>query len=495
MPCAKCGTKQIINNEELICPKCENISLLPKEVALQVVQKQIDWFEIKFKILLGTFDKPRLLTWLCGKREEQATAFFQTPVLSLCDFLSVNVLIQRVMGDYEHFGIEEANGTNTSELISLFSTYLTIIEKKQNIEDDFGNYITKEKFDSIKIDPEILMSNFEFVINEDYIPILESFEANLILLKSKATKSLEDHKEAYKKILESESKPTTLTPEETIHLLFPSLLSFLGALTKNRLYADTFNLNYLKKKGISPKSILHLIQFIPQSSGLMTKITPEQLKKIIRAEFKGIREMIVYNELVFSFKNKSIFPFFVEIEGNLLISHSFIRLMGLFYYPLYYETLFRIEIENHAKEFEQKIVPEEFIRLGFQVIPNIKDKKNATLEIDLIAWKGNRLYVVEVKIWDLKQFFEHRKTQNERERDLKGVVDGKKYSTIKGVERIKDKASLIKKIDFIKENLSKYCKDSKSINSIQGIVITKSYPTIKEYKTIRFLGFGHIDTL
>ena len=98
-------------------------------------------------------------------------------------------------------------------------------------------------------------------------------------------------------------------------------------------------------------------------------------------------------------------------------------------------------------------------------------------------------------MWDLKPFFEHRRIHNYRERDLKGVVDGKKYSTIDGQERIKDIPSLLDKINHVKTNLPEICEEHKSIKEFVGIVITKSHPTIKDYKEVRFLSFGNLKTL
>lgn len=53
MVCSKCGTRQILQKDGLICPICDGIDLLPKEIAIQVAQKQIDWFDNGFKQVLG----------------------------------------------------------------------------------------------------------------------------------------------------------------------------------------------------------------------------------------------------------------------------------------------------------------------------------------------------------------------------------------------------------------------------------------------------------
>jgi len=193
--------------------------------------------------------------------------------------------------------------------------------------------------------------------------------------------------------------------------------------------------------------------------------------------------------------NKTIFPFFINIDNHLLISHNFIRLMGLFYYPFYYNDLFNKAIEKHSEYFEKELVPEKLEELGFKVIKDYKDKKNASLQIDQIAWKGEKLFVIETKVWDLKPYFEHRRIHEHRERDLKGIVDGKKYSKINGKERVKNIPSLLNKINYVKSHLPKICDEHKSIKDIEGIIITKSHPIIKQYKGIRFLSFSDLGTI
>lgn len=501
MVCQKCGAKQIFKRKDLICPKCNSINLVPKDIAIKVAQKQIDWFDNKFKQVLNGFDKKRLLVWLAGERERMATSFFlEIPKIELDKFLSVNLLIKKVMEDYELTGKNEADKKKTPELIDLFSVYIQVSERKYLIEEDFGYYIAKNKFDIDNLNKDSLMSNFIFVVNEDYIPVLETFEDNLIMPKKLAEKYYEKKKEEYNKTLQSPRTPTSKTPEETIKELFPTLLSFQGALTKNKLYAKMFNIQNLKDTNISPDFILSFIKDkdIPKvrnMDGLMSCITPHNFKRIIRIRFKEIDKNIAYNNLVMTPDNKDIFSLFINLDNNLLVSPFFIRLIALFYYSLYYKDLFDEEIQRRSDDFEKILVPDRLKEIGFKVKVNETDKKKSTLEIDQIAWKDNKLYVIETKLWDLKSYFEHRRIHNQRERDLKGIVDGKEYSYPKEEEKIKDKPSLLKKIEYVKNNLSKMCEDYKFITEIKGIVITKMCPIIRKYKGVQFLSFKNIPTL
>ena len=195
---------------------------------------------------------------------------------------------------------------------------------------------------------------------------------------------------------------------------------------------------------------------------------------------------------MFSYENQSIFPLFVRLDNHLLISICFSRLIGLLYYRFYYEELFLKETQKQADLFEKVEVPRKLEKNGFKVKRNIKDKKNATLEIDTLAWKDDTINVIETKIWDIKPMFEHKFTHENRERDLKGVVDGKKYTIKDGELTFKEVPSLISKIEFVKNNIKNLCADHKKIKEVKGLIITRSYPPITNYKDIKIKAFKEL---
>lgn len=157
-----------------------------------------------------------------------------------------------------------------------------------------------------------------------------------------------------------------------------------------------------------------------------------------------------------------------------------------------------------SDQFEKVDVPKKFHENGFNVRVNVEKnlRKEKELEIDTIAWNNNISYVVETKIWDVTKLFEHRRYHNYRERDLKGIVDGYKYT--KGIP--KNIPNLIAKINYVRENFAKILSeyketkifpdhdivDNNANKSIMGVIVTKSYPPIKEYKGVKIIGFKEI---
>ncbi|MBI4152098.1 hypothetical protein HY495_00170, partial [Candidatus Woesearchaeota archaeon] len=124
-----------------------------------------------------------------------------------------------------------------------------------------------------------------------------------------------------------------------------------------------------------------------------------------------------------------------------------------------------------------------------------KDKKKATLQIDFLALRDGVILVGEIKYWGIKPLFERRDIHKYRERDLKGIVDGLKYSNNKP-EKI---PSLLDKIEYVKDKIEEICLDChfdiSEIKEINGVVITISVPPITEYRGVRFISHSQINSL
>ena len=251
MVCEKCGCKQIICDENILtCPKCENLNILSKDLALQICQKQSDWFNHAFEKIINGLEKKPLILWLFFEREQLTTQFFESASINLSELLSINLLLKKGMEYYDINGSEKVNKENISQLIDLYTKFIVIQSNHILVDEDFGHLIVKEEtFNLDNIDHKTLMSNFKFVLNEDWFSVLETYEQNLILTDEKAKEYLEKHKEEYE-TAKNYQKSKITTPDEKIKVLYPTFVSIRAGLIKNSLFIDVFNPDYLKEKEI-----------------------------------------------------------------------------------------------------------------------------------------------------------------------------------------------------------------------------------------------------
>jgi len=241
--------------------------------------------------------------------------------------------------------------------------------------------------------------------------------------------------------------------------------------------------------------MLKIVTSLPHGTGMMNMVPRKDFKKLLKKEFRTHDKNLLYDSLVFSQSNKEIFPIFFETNGKILISISHTKLLSILYLSIFYKNLFDKERRRISDIFEKDDVPAELEKNSFKTKKNITDKKKSSLEIDTLTWRSHSLYVVETKIWDIRPFFEYKNVHQYQERDLKGIVDGFKYTTKDGKLEKKKIPSLKSKIEFIKNNLARFCPEHEEIKEVKGLVITKRYPPIKKYKGVKFISFSEIKKL
>lgn len=97
------------------------------------------------------------------------------------------------------------------------------------------------------------------------------------------------------------------------------------------------------------------------------------------------------------------------------------------------------------------------------------------------------LHVVEVKEWGLTTFYEHKNKHLQLERDLKGIVDGIKYTTKDRELQQKKIPSLLEKMEYVRKNMEKHGFSPSEFTTVKGVIVIEDFPPIGEYKGIRMI--------
>ena len=160
-----------------------------------------------------------------------------------------------------------------------------------------------------------------------------------------------------------------------------------------------------------------------------------------------------------------------------------------------HKELFDAETQRRSKELELVKAKAAFENASYVYSPNLVDKVHPSLEIDGIAVRKREMLVVEVKGWGIGTYFEHKKRQEWLIRDLKGIVDGWKFSNIAGEERKQKKVSLLEKIEFVEKNMRIWGFDHSNYDSVEGAIVIKDYPPISLYKGIKILSVEDVPKL
>lgn len=502
--CEKCGCKKIVKETEPLCPKCSGLDIVTPDKAVNIYEQLHSWFNSQLATMIEVLDKTELIFWLLEERTILASYFMhKSPSFNLSHLFALNDLLKKAFRVYNIKGSEK---TDYEKAIQLIENYSSVIEevaiKRYLVEEGYAHCILKKPIDLQNIKqselfPNDLISSFSYYVDVDWINLHKSLELNMILSNEATEKYFSEHKEEYEEINNNTREKVAYTPEQTIKNLYPALKSLRDSLTMSPLFTELYDIRYLKYKKI-PVEVFSTIADCPTIQlGILRYISKTEFIKYIAEKIKDFSPEEIYNNLVFNENNQGIFPFMVEINEKIYISPNFIDLMKLYYIPIYYQdTLFKAETERRSDLFEKVEIPNKLKENGFKVKSDIKDRdKKNELQIDSIARKGNKVYVIETKLWDIGLLFMRKKTHLQRERDLKGIVDGFEYTTKSGILVKKKKPSLHMKIDYVKENLKNWSPDCEKITTVEGLIITRSYPPITEYKGVKIVSLEEINIL
>ncbi len=91
------------------------------------------------------------------------------------------------------------------------------------------------------------------------------------------------------------------------------------------------------------------------------------------------------------------------------------------------------------------------------------------------------MHVVEVKEWGLTTFYEHKNKHLQLDRDLKGIVEGIKYTTKDQKLRQKKIRSLPEKMEYARKNTERHGFNPSEFTTVKGVIVIEDLPPAIEY--------------
>lgn len=490
MPCSKCN-KSMIFWDEWICPHCKGHAMLDSITAIEISKKRVIRTKKLWNDYLNTLDKRSVLANTIWQREKECRKFFGSyTTLNMENVLSQTLLIKRMI-NYEDFsdkGEKIENEEKAKKLLDLYEKTLRVEEEQIRIESCMSKMLYVEKFELNKISDKELFKNFLIFQSENYVEMMDSLKQYNIMSEQEAEKFIEKGRKELEKNM-VKIKPHPFTKEEFVTKLYDLICTIYFGFLRNRLFLEAFDLRDYNKIFLDPVELIKFVNtFASGENGISVSYTAEFLiraKKFFKKDIKLLKQVLLFEE-----NSSNVFPLFIRIKDNeydyVFISHKFSEMIYIFLHAVLTKKLFDIETEKRSKKFEQKI-QKEFEKNGYKYFPNIIDKKNSTLEIDGIAVRKNHCIIIEVKAKRLPTLVEENKRRDQTVRDIKGIIDGKKFSTKDGKENWKKIPSILEKIDYVKENKKLIGIKDINVDKFSGIIVTLNYSWISEYKNVKII--------
>lgn len=486
--------------DEWVCPYCKRFAMLDSVTANELAKKQVKRVRILWGNYLKTLDKRSVLAHIIWKREKQCRKFFESySTLNLEDILSQTLLIKRIMHnkDFSNHGEKIEDEKSAEKLVDLYKKTLRIEEEQIKIESCLSKILYFKKFELDKVTDKELFENFRIFTNERYAELVDSYKQFNIMTEQDAEKLVEKGKLELEELRKGEEKPHPFTKEEFVAKLYDIICTIYFGLLRNRLFLEAFDLRDYKKLLKDPVELIKFVNtFGFGEDGISVCNTAEFL---IRAKKFFKKDIIILRKiLLFEKENSNIFPLFVRIRHEeydyVFISHKFSEIAYIFLHAIITKQLFDAETEKRSKKFEEKIQI-ELENKGFRYFPNVTDKKNPTIEIDGIGVDQNYCLVIESKAKRLPTLIEENKRRYQIVRDLKGVIDGIKFSMKNGKEIKKKVPSLLEKIDYVTQNKELFGIRNENAIKFVGLIVTLNYPWISEYKNVRIITYNRLHHL
>jgi hypothetical protein len=464
-----------------------------RPLAIEISKSRLEYLDGLFLDYVRKFRKSNLIAHIVWERERFSSSFIeQYQAFNMSVFVSYSVLIKRIMAVGSFSNTIRANQQNTKELVDSFSKYIEHLTYHSYLEDEFAELKAKADFNPHNLSIGEKLSNFSVIVNEDFIPIYQTFANNQIYNDFEARRKIEEYS---KDLGPFERSPLALDPKTYISRNYLALNSLYCGLLKNEIYSkDVFDLTSFRRACITPDKVMAFVDIFttPQNSSAIVDggMFRVWLDRIFDDNLIEMEKIFVFCE-----ENQNTFPLFVELEDRILVPRATTYMISRLLYPIVHKELFDAETEKRSKELEMTKVVEAFSQAGYRYFSNLTDKKHPSMEIDGIATRNREMWVVEVKGWGIKTYFEHKERQDWLMRDLKGVIEGWKYTTIGGTQRREKKVSLSEKVKFVKKNMSIWGFRQDDYDTVNGVIVIRDYPPTRECAGIQIRSVNEVGAL
>lgn len=485
--CEKCGTTLLLGKGKLNvgwCPSCEGV-----EVENVVVSKNhlvSEFKDISSRILhvMKQYEKESLLISAYITRESE----LHSEVPDLPYFIGISELINLVMS-FDQLGNKQAvwNEDGVQELYHLAER--ANMDKKiiSLLQNDWIRFIRIRKSElrtycydlenSLKADEK----NFEELDGDDWVTelkftyqwkeVLENLSANGIIAKNEAHFGV--FSSAKVPLLDEfwDSIRTKISLEQSTGnrelLEFPDLKDSVDTLRAFERMTIEFPFYYSAEKNV------------------MGRVTSFELKPILLIQFYNffLKEGFDLNAIdhILSYlasNRKKGFPLLLSTSKGLFIGPQTLVLVSRLLKAKYFRE-YLDRVRDVGREFEDQVVKEleKYQFLVYQ--PNDKNKKmvnvlddtqKPTLEIDIIAYKNDEIYLIECKHLVFTTEFIVRN----RNKHLGSILSQEP-------EKMKRRAS------FLSENLERFGFNRNKAYDLKLVYVTFNVEPIKEFLGIRII--------
>lgn len=472
----------MIDWDGLICPYCNGYAILDSITALEVSRRSVMHITKVWENVTRGVDKQKMLESVFMSRENKWREFFTSKYsINIEDVLAKNLFLQRTM---KHLNQDYIGPKKTISQNILDQYELVIIEERNyhKLCSCLAKMLYSRKYNRDFTTEFELLEHFYIFLTEKHAKLVKDYKKYDVLSEEQDKEKIKKYKMEIDEIKKQYIEHHYFTTEETIIKSYDLICSMYVGLLQDSLYLRAFDLRPYKKIMDRPEQIFEFVQTFEGEKECTVAEFLSNARKIFKKDVKLLRKILLFEE-----SNSNIYPCFVKVtDGNgdrvLIPKKSIIAVYYILHVVLEPDS-FDGETDRRAKKFEQGI-NKLFKEHGFRCYGNYMANK---MEIDCIAVKENYCFIIESKGKRLSTLSLETNIQEQMIRDMKGVVDGREFTTKDGVIIQKQIPSLTEKLEFVKQNYKEFGIQDFDKTIFGGVIVSMSYPWILEYKNVRLI--------
>lgn len=472
MPCNICKSLLLYVEDELTCPKCEKLAVVPYEDSIKIANHFINIFRQLFDNEIKKYHKLHIITNAFWAREKQIRKFYEKySTLDLARLVSSSLLIRRVI---QMDGFQEKETIDDGKIQSIIDTYSLLIkfeEDKSKLQAKNWNMLQFVPYDINHLEKLPLKDSIVVCPNENYDRIMNAFAKHGIMSEKVAEEKMKEFSKDFIKPVPGSKK--SYTSKETIHRFYELISMFYVGFFRSRVYTEAFGLPD-EKIMIDPIGLKKLISLYPIHPEGVSSVNLNEFQGIVLSRFGGKYKQFFEN-FVMSEDNISATPLFLKFNDIVLLSQAFTELYSYVLHAIINKDDFNDETIRRSKIYESQIVKENFEKNNFYYIPNhvVKNK----MEIDGIAISNSLVYVIEVKGWGSKRLLEEQTSKKILEKEIRNAIDGLHVDVKSGKKR--KRVSLPRKVSWLTANKNRF--NISESAQIVGLLVINEPPPLSEY--------------
>lgn len=400
--CEDCGNILAIKSDySSFCPECsDGYEYLTQKEREKVIHKYEEKFrQDRILSVLREYDKRSIVMMMLHSINQDCQTLFQKGKLPVADVFYYPAAIKRLLElEDDLFGekilAKDPEGEEKIEIVK--SGFSDIIQNIERIKED-SRLLLKDKGAEVEEmdDVEILDTNFRLSYKRNFRSIFCGDE-------DQRKYFLEAH-EIFRKFEKRELDEKD--PESVADVFYTFICQMIMIATSDEVVEDAYRPPELPQS-MRWRDLIDFLHNLEENVRLPQLLSQNEVESIGKRTFSGRTSWRdTRNKIILDRKNTSAHPFLVDVGEGYIFSGEYSQILAYQIFPLVKNARGQTgkdwldQVANERSDRYEVNIRDFFESLGYETFLNPEITKNNPNELDVIAYKNEKVFLVEAKYY------------------------------------------------------------------------------------------------